>query len=114
MHEYALTKRIVEIINRTAEEHQAKRVNAALLMLGENAGIVPDSVQIYFDLFAKGTPAEGAKLQFRVEQAELRCSACGETFIKERYSIDCPCCGAMGLPTRMDNDCYVQNVELEV
>ena len=114
MHEYALTKRIVEIINRAAEQNGAKRINSAILMIGENTGIMPDSVQIYFEIIAKGTPAQDAKLQMNLVQTQMHCNACNKNFVKPRFSFVCPDCGALGSPTDIGSECYVESVEMDV
>jgi len=112
MHEYALTKRIVEIIDRTAKEYGA-RASAAALSIGENAGVVSDCVQMYFDLIAKGTRAEGAKLIIREKPARLYCEACSREYQKPRGSFLCPVCGGQGAPVDLAFDCTVESVELE-
>ncbi len=114
MHEYALTKRIVEIINRAAEKNGAKRVNSVKLMIGENTGIMPDSVQVYFEIIAQGTPAQDAKLHLNIVQTEMRCKVCNNNFLKPRFSFTCPDCGELGSPTETGNECFVESVELEV
>ena len=114
MHEFALTQRIVSIINEAASEHGAKKVNAAYLIVGENAGIIPDSIRMYYDAIARGTPAAGAKLHIRLIKAEIRCPACGINFTRPRYSFACPECGALGSPTDTGGECYVERVELDI
>lgn len=113
MHEYALTKRIVAIVNEAALTNGAKRVNAVHLVVGENTGIIPDSVQMYFDMIAEGTAAMGAKLAVRSVQSEMRCPVCEQNFVRPRFSFACPTCGALGSPTEVGNECYVESVELE-
>ncbi len=113
MHEYSLTKQIARIVNDTALAHRAQRVSAAHLVIGENTGIIPDSVQMYFDMIAMGTPAEGAKLHVRTVHAEMHCPACGKNFHRPRFSFACPDCGALGTPTEIGNEFYVESVELE-
>ena len=114
MHEYAMTKQIVRVINDAAAAHRAKKVRAAFLVMGENTGIIPDSMQMYFDMIACGTPAEGATLNLRVVRTEMRCPACGINFRRPRFSFACPACGALGSPTDIGNECYVERVELEI
>ena len=113
MHEYALTKNIVGIVNAAAAGHGAKRVNAVALVIGENRSIIPDSVQLYFDMIAKGTAAEGAVLRLRVVKAEMCCSRCRKNFQRRRFSFECPDCGELGSPTDIGNEFYVDSVELE-
>ena len=113
MHEYSLTRQIVKIVNRAAAEHGALRVTQVRLVLGENSGIIPESVQLYFDQIARGTPAEGAKLSLRMVPPEMRCPLCERNFIRPRFSFECPTCGTLGQPTDIGNEFYVEGVELE-
>ena len=113
MHEYALTRQIVKIVLRAAETHHAARVTHVRLVLGETSGIIPESVQMYFDLIASGTVAEGAQITARLVPPEMRCPLCRVNFIRPRFSFACPVCGALGNPTEVGNEFYVEGVELE-
>ncbi|SHI17746.1 hydrogenase nickel incorporation protein HypA/HybF [Sporobacter termitidis DSM 10068] len=114
MHEYPLTKRIVDIAVREAEEQKARRVLAVRLVVGETSGIIAESVQMYFDVIAEGTPAEGAELLITSVKPEMRCPACGRKFIRPRFSFSCPDCGALGEPTETGREFYIESVELEI
>jgi hydrogenase nickel incorporation protein HypA/HybF len=113
MHEYSLTRQIVKIVNRTAEAHAARRVTRVRLVVGGGSGVQPDSVQAYFSQIARGTPAEGATLSVRRVPVEMYCPACDRNFIRPRFSFACPVCGALGAPTDVGAECYVESVELE-
>ncbi len=113
MHEYALTRQIVKIVLRAAEAHGAKRITQVRLVLGEGSGIIPESVQMYFDQIARGTIAEGAQIAARLVKPEMRCPECQTNFIRPRFSFACPVCGALGSPTEIGNEFYVEGVELE-
>jgi hydrogenase nickel incorporation protein HypA/HybF len=113
MHEYALTERIVRIALETAEKQNAARVSAVTLVIGETSGVIAESVQMYFDLIAEGTKAEGARLNLRVVKPEMRCPRCEKNFIRPRFSFECPDCGALGSPTEIGKEFYVESVELE-
>lgn len=113
MHEYDLTKQIVKIVNDAALKHGAVRVNAVHLVVGENTSIIPESVQMYFDMIAKGTDAQGAELKVRVIKAEMYCKKCRQSFQRPRFSFACPVCGELGAPTDTGNEFYVESVEIE-
>lgn len=113
MHEYALTKQIVQIVNTAAQAHHAERVITVFLVIGENSSIIPDSVQLYYDMISPGTPAEGALLDVRTVKAEMHCPCCNQNFQRPRFSFACPHCGTLGSPTKIGNECYVERVELE-
>jgi hydrogenase nickel incorporation protein HypA/HybF len=114
MHEYSLTRQIVRIACRAAEENAAQRVTLVRLVVGGASGIVPESVQLYFDQIARGTPAEGAVLHVRLITPQMRCPVCERNFERPLFSFACPQCGALGTPTEIGTEFYVESVELEV
>ncbi len=114
MHEYSLTKQIVKIVNNTALNNDAGKVNSVRLVIGESSGIIPDSVQLYFDMIAQGTPAEGAQLVISCIASQMHCPNCDKNFIRPRFSFECPDCGTLGNPTDIGNEFYVESVELEI
>lgn len=113
MHEYSLTQSIVRAINGAVRAHGAVKAVSATVVVGENTAVIPESVQLYFDLIAKGTPAEGAVLRIHTRKAEMRCPRCGTNFIRPRFSFACPACGTLGNPTDVGNEFYVSQVELD-
>ena len=114
MHEFSLTKRIVSLANHAAMENGAARVTKVRLVVGEGSGIVPESVQLYFDQIAQGTPAQGAALSVRLVKPEMRCPACQRNYVRPPFSFACPVCGTLGNPTEIGSEFYVESVELEI
>ncbi len=114
MHEYSLTKQIVQIVNDAAEKNGAKKVEAAYLVIGESTSIIPDCVQMYFDMISRGTKAYGAVLHVKVVKPEMYCSHCQQNFVRPLFSFECPVCHNLGSPTEIGNEFYVEKVELEV
>ena len=114
MHEYALTKRIVDIAVREAEKQNARRVLSVRLVVGETSGIIAESVQMYFDVIAEGSSAEGAELVITSVKPEMHCEACNKNFIRPRFSFNCPDCGALGAPSEIGKEFYIESVELEI
>ena len=114
MHEYSLTRQIVNIVNRAAAENGARRVTGVRLVVGGGSGIVPESVQLYFDQIARDTPAQGALLQVQLVPPQMRCPVCENNFVRPLFSFACPQCGALGNPTEIGNEFYVESVELEI
>lgn len=112
MHEYGPTETIVAIVNDEARKHGASRVKKVNLVVGEHTGFVGGSIALYFEVIAKGTPAEGAELALRYIPAEFKCSACATRFTHTPGSFACPACGSAGSPTEVGSEFYVESIEV--
>ena len=65
MHELTITQSILDISLQAAQAQHAQRIRAIRLTMGPFSGVVPECVQMYLDVLAKGTIAEGAKIEAR-------------------------------------------------
>jgi hydrogenase nickel incorporation protein HypA/HybF len=61
MHELGITHNIVAIVGEAAK---GRRVVKVTLAVGAQAGVMTDAIEFCFDVVAKGTPVEGAVLDF--------------------------------------------------
>jgi hydrogenase nickel incorporation protein HypA/HybF len=113
MHEYAVTKSIVDIAVKEAQKAGASRVNAISLVIGELSTVIDDSVRLYFGLIAEGTIASGADLRFRRVKAQFYCRHCRSNFEKPAHGFECPECGGLGIPTETGKEFYVESIEVE-
>lgn len=77
MHELSITQAILDTALHYAEQAHARAIRALDVRVGALSGIVPDSLQFYFDLINKGTLAEGARLEVALVPPRARCRACG-------------------------------------
>ncbi|MEW6324874.1 MAG: hydrogenase maturation nickel metallochaperone HypA [Nitrospirota bacterium] len=62
MHEFALARQLVRVVQRRLPPGGPRRVTAITLRLGELTGVTPDSLRLGFEQASAGTPAEGARL----------------------------------------------------
>lgn len=93
MHELSITQSLLEITLKHAESAGAKKVNQLNIVMGQMSSIVDESVQFYWDIVAKDTIAEQARLHFERVPATLHCFNCHTQFtINNREDFLCPHC----------------------
>jgi hydrogenase nickel incorporation protein HypA/HybF len=74
MHELSIASAIVD----TALRHAAgRRVTQVSLQVGALRQVVPDSLRFYFEIVARDTACDGARLELEPITAWLRCPTCG-------------------------------------
>lgn len=113
MHEQAITEKILRVVLAKAAEHGVKRINTIKLAVGELSGIVPDSVEAFFSLLAKGTPAEDANLEFSHVKAKLYCPSCEHEFDKRVGDFNCPDCGSLARLGGTGQELTIESIEGE-
>lgn len=85
----------LEIVNRRAAEHPARRVGRVVLRIGALSGAEPDALRFAFDVAARGTAAEGADLEIESVPARVYCASCRREFEAGAgtFVFACPACG---------------------
>ena len=95
MHEISLTRSLIDIVEEYARREGFARVNVLKLSCGRLSCLDPGALEFTFSVQAKGTPAEGARLEFEIRPALLACGACKEESACEGpLDIVCPLCGS--------------------
>lgn len=114
MHEMPVTRGMLDVALTYMRRAEAERVLAIDLVVGELTSIVDDSVQFYFDILSRDTPAAGAQLRFRREAADGRCLECDHRFdARPPLARLCPECGSLALEVRGGRDFYVESIEVD-
>ena len=93
MHELYLAESIINIVKDYAVRDGFKKVNSVMLSYGRLSCIEPKSLQFGFDVQAKGTPAEGAVLDFQILPAMIHCFSCEKDLEIKNHTVVCPSCG---------------------
>ena len=89
MHELSVTQSVLDIAVKNAGMRKIKQIN---LVIGQFSSIVDDSIQFYWDIISKDTPAEGSVLHFERIPGEMTCQACGYVFRPTGEAFNCPTC----------------------
>lgn len=113
MHEYAVTKNIIDSAVDEATKAGANKILEIRLVIGELSSIMDESVQMYFDIISEGTMAHGARLVFKKIRAQFKCRSCGNIYDKPASGFDCPSCGGPGYPTGAGKEFYIESLEVD-
>lgn len=94
MHETGLARQLLSAVLSRAAEAGAVRVRVARGWIAETETLSADSLAFHFAEHARGTAAEGARLELHLVHVEARCRACAAVYRPEHHVLLCPGCGA--------------------
>jgi hydrogenase nickel incorporation protein HypA/HybF len=111
MHELSISGAIVE----TAVKHaNGRQVALVSLTVGALRQVVPESLDFYFGIVARGTLCEGARLEQTLVPARARCPGCGNEWeLEGLLQFRCPACGDAPAEIVRGNELEVESIELE-
>lgn len=113
MHELSVSESILEIALRHAYQAGATQVTDLYLVIGQLTSIVDESVQFYWDIIAKGTAAEGARLHFRRIPAEFLCLDCGKIYAPGKEILACPQCQSTRVKVAAGDEFQLDSIDVE-
>jgi len=113
MHELSLVEGIVDLIAEEARARAFSRVRVIHVSVGALGGAEPEALRFCFDAVARGTIADGARLEIRTVPALGWCSECSrQTPLAERFS-ECPACGRAPLRILAGDELRLSELEVE-
>ena len=94
MHEASITQSIIDSVLDTIETQGIKgNVIAVNLTVGVCQGLVPESMQMYFDMIKQSTPLNKAELLVSLQKMTARCLKCEKEHNLDIPVMYCPDCG---------------------
>lgn len=113
MHELSITEHILSEALAEARKAGGTRIRRIRLVMGPFCTVVPECVQMYLDLLAEGTIAEGAKVDAEVLPLKVRCRVCGREGEITRRNIACPHCGSLKLEILSGKEFMIDSMEVD-
>ena len=110
MHEMSIAIALVEQLGTIAVENDATLIEEVHIRAGAMRGIVPEALDMAFEVAAEGTIAEGAKIVLTVVPPTAKCRVCGAQFEPEIDSFLCGQCGEADVEIVEGNDIVVTSV----
>lgn len=109
MHELSVASAILD----TAERHAAgRKVTVVSLRVGELRQVIPDTLAFYWDMVARDTLCDGARLEQEVVPARLRCAGCGAEWRMDQADFRCAACGTAA-EVVSGQELEVESIEVE-
>jgi hydrogenase nickel incorporation protein HypA/HybF len=110
VHELSLS---TAIVNTVVKHAAGRRVSSVQLRIGALRQVVPDSLDFYFDIVARDTVCEGAKLEQELIPAGLRCGGCEREWEIDFPVFHCETCGGADVSVVSGEEFEVESIEVE-
>ncbi len=92
MHEMSIAQSVFDIVEEEMAKHGVEELKAINLAIGKMAAIVPQHLNICFQMIADNTKLAGTELNVRETPLMYQCLACGNSFTSEDMQFQCPEC----------------------
>jgi hydrogenase nickel incorporation protein HypA/HybF len=94
MHELGIVMYFIDMVERTAKEHDVKEVVSVTLEVGEVSTIVPSYFRDCYDWAIKKTEyMQHCELNMVIIEGMSYCRDCRKTYKTTQYGKACPYCG---------------------
>ena len=94
MHEMGIAQQLVKIaLDAIPEEMEHPVVEIVNLKIGKLASVVEHSLTFCFEIIAKDTPLENARLKIDIVPVRVQCEACDHIWEVTGPVFKCPLCG---------------------
>lgn len=113
MHEMSLAEGVVQLVEDAARADGCGKVRAVWLELGQLACVEQEALRFCFDAVARGTIAQGARLEITEIPGRGRCESCdGDVPVNTLYD-PCPICGGYRIQVIGGDEMRVKELEVE-
>ena len=113
MHEMVIAEGLLRQALLSAGEHRVTRINRIEVVTGVLRLVVPEALEMAFEVISKGTLAEAAELKITEAPIVARCRGCGREFGCELYDFACPGCGQADTEFIAGNDIILASLTCE-
>lgn len=112
MHELSICEGIVQMLQEQAELQHFSSVKTVWLEIGQFAGVEPSALRFGFDAVARGSIAEGARLEIIDVPGQAWCLACAKQISVKQRSDACPECGSYQLQVTGGEELRIKELEI--
>jgi hydrogenase nickel incorporation protein HypA/HybF len=114
MHELGIVMYFIDIVEKTAEENNAKEVVSVTLEIGEVSTIVPSYFRDCYKWAIKQTKyMQNCELNLVIIEAMSFCRDCRKTYSTTAYGKTCPYCQSKDTYLVTGNEVTVREVQIK-
>jgi hydrogenase nickel incorporation protein HypA/HybF len=113
MHELSLATEIVKNVSELALKNEANKVIQLSLEFGVMSGVEKETFDFCFDIAAKNTILEGAKLSIKVVPLTVKCQKCSSLSSPEIFYIVCGECQSNDVIILSGKELKILNMEIQ-
>jgi len=113
MHEMSLCEGVLQVLQTEASKQGFSKVIAVWLEIGDLSSVEPEAMLFSFDVVARNSLADGAKLNIINVPGNAWCMQCSKSVtVKQRFD-ECPDCGSYQLQVTGGDEMKIKELEVE-
>lgn len=112
MHEVEMMQNLVNMAVERAKQEGAQHIRTVHMRIGHASGVVPESLELAFELAKQGTIAEDAQLQIQYLPTVCYCLRCGLEFQPLDRLYECPQCHQISTEIRQGKECELEFLDV--
>ncbi len=115
MHELSICQGLVDIVLKESDSRKLPpgAVRKVVVAAGIMHQVMPDSLQFYYELLTRDTPAAGSVLELKVIPVSARCNACGWEGELKIPCFRCGACDSSDLAMRTGRELHLESMDIE-
>ncbi|WP_263832782.1 hydrogenase maturation nickel metallochaperone HypA [Sulfurospirillum oryzae] len=113
MHEFSIVNALLEMCEKNAREHEAKKVTKVEIKVGKLSGVEPHLLETAFDTFKEETVCDGAEFVMHVQDIVIRCQSCQNEAELSKNEFCCPKCMSTDVSVIDGEEMYLMRLEME-
>ena len=114
MHEMSIADGVLRAVLDAAGGCGGRRVERVELTIGQMRLVVPEALEMAWQVISEGTIAAGAELAVVEMPMEARCRRCGWEFAPQIDNYLCPGCGLADVEILAGDDIILKSVVCDV
>lgn len=112
MHEVGMMQNLIDTAIERAKQEGAEHIRTVHMRVGDASGMVPESLELAFELAKQGTIAEDAHLEIHHLPTVCYCLRCDLEFQPIDQLFECPQCHQISTEIRQGKECELEFLDV--